>query len=379
MKTKRKSKHTLDAVVAGYLCLDVTPGFSAHQKGGSFSDVFRPGKLVETKGLTISMGGVVANTGLAMKRFGQKVGLMSCVGNDALGDMVMAKLHEEGETDGIHRKANVGTGYGIVLAPPGTDRMFFDDPGCNGVFTSADIDYSMVAQSRLFHFGYPPLMKNMWAKGGAELKTMFSRVQKLGVATALDMALPDSASPAGKADWQKILKATLPHVDIFLPSIEEILFMMDPKQYARLMKKARGGDIIDVIPQEIYDQLAERILAMGVKVVVIKAGHKGVYIRTGDVGKLSARTELRLPVESWSCRSLWIPCMPLDQKRMQNACGAGDCAVAGFLSAMLKGTKLEEAGLYAVQAGRDNLYGMDALSGLSDWKKMTAVVKKAGK
>ena len=94
--------------------------------------------------------------------------------------------------------------------------------------------------------------------------------------------MPDSDSPAGKANWRKILAGTLPYVDIFVPSIEEILFMLEPEQYAGVLAHAAGRDMVDVISPDLFDQLADRILELGVKVLMIKAGHRGAYIRTGD-------------------------------------------------------------------------------------------------
>ena len=51
--------------------------------------------------------------------------------------------------------------------------------------------------------------------------------------------------------------------------------------------------------------------------------------------------------------------------------GAGDVAVAGFLAAMLKGYNPETSLNYAMCAGRNNLYGMNATDGLTDWDTMT--------
>lgn len=369
--TNLSDNFSLDAVVAGYLGVDIAPGFPADRTPVPAAELFRPGKLIETEGLSISLGGVVANTGLAMKKFGQRVELMGCVGCDALGDVVTARLQEQGVTSGIRRNRRAGTAYGIVIAPPGMDRIFFEDPGCNGVFTSDDIDYGTVAKSRLFHFGYPPLMKSLWVNHGAEFQNLFKRVRKLGVATSLDMTLPDPDSPAGKADWPGILAATLPYVDIFVPSIEEILFMMEPEHYARILTSAAGRDMVDEIPQDLLERIADRILELGVKVLMIKAGHRGAYIRTGDIEKLNFSTALKLPAGNWSYRSLWADPLPVVASRFKNACGAGDCAVAGFLTALLSGVEIEKAARYAMLAGRDNLYGVDACSGLSDWEQMT--------
>ena len=39
----------------------------------------------------------------------------------------------------------------------------------------------------------------------------------------------------GDANWPAILKATLPYVDIFMPSIEEILLMLHRQRYEELL------------------------------------------------------------------------------------------------------------------------------------------------
>lgn len=372
MNLNRKFQY--DAVVAGYIGVDLTPGFPSTRGAVPFPDIFRPGRLIEVKGLNLALGGVVANTGLAMRKFGRRIALMGVVGNDMLGDFVAGKLQAQGMASGIRRTNKAGTAYGIVIAQPGTDRIFLEDPGCNGIFTSADINYDTVRKSRLFHFGYPTLMKSLFVNSGAELRKLLAGARKLGVTTSLDMTLPDPDSPAGKADWPTILAAVLPYVDIFVPSIEEILFMLEPKRYARILSGAAGGDIIAAVSPDLVERLGNRLLAMGVKVLMIKAGQRGAYLRTGDIGKLNAATPLNLPAENWNGRDLWIPAFPADPRRVRNACGAGDCAVAGFLAAMLEGADIEKTGRYAMLAGRDNLYGIDSLGGLSDWKRMTNMI-----
>ena len=357
-----------DAVVAGYLGVDLAPGFSpagasSHTSAG---ELLRPGRLVEVRGLKLSLGGAVANTGLAMRRFGLHVALVGKVGCDALGDQAAAILRAHDADAGLRRDARGRTAYGIVIAPPGTDRIFLEDPGCNATFAAGDIDYRLVARSRLFHFGYPTLMKAMYSGGGAELCRMLRRVRRLGVTTSLDVTLPDLGGPAGRVDWGKVLAAALPEVDVFMPSIEELLAMLEPGEHARVVRRARGGDPVDHVPERTFRRLGERVLGMGVKVLAIKAAHRGAYLCTGEVRLL----RLALPEPGWSRREEWAEPVPVERRRMRNSCGAGDAAVAGFLSAMLSGETLERAGRLAMIAGRDSLYAEDALGGLRDWAAM---------
>lgn len=109
---------------------------------------------------------------------------------------------------------------------------------------------------------------------------------------------------------------------------------------------------------------------------MIKTGHCGAYIKTGDVEGLNVSTPVRLSVNNWHPRDLWVPSFPVVASRIKNACGAGDCAVAGFLAAILEGVKIEKAARYAMLAGRDNLYGVDAISSLSNWKVMTSLLER---
>lgn len=371
----------LDAVVAGYLGVDLAPSFAravgpncvGPAESLPLAQLLRPGRLVEVGGLTISLGGAVANTGLALARFGKRVGLMGMVGQDDLGDLALGLLKRHDVTLSVGRSP-APTAYGIVLAPPGSDRVFLECPGCNATFRASDLDLALVARSRLFHFGYPPLMPSLLAKEGAELAALFSAVRGAGPVTSLDMTLPDPDGPGGQVNWRALLARVLPHVDVFVPSIEELLAMLAPAEYQALTGQAGDRDPVGVIPRALYPRLAEEALALGAAVVLVKAGHRGGYLRTAAVDRLAG---LGLPEESWAGRELWLQPFAADPARTHNASGAGDAAVAGFLSALLGGETAERAGRYAMLAGRDNLYGPDALSGLRSWEEMSAFLDPA--
>src|SRR6185295_13906903 len=107
-------------------------------------------------------------------------------------------------------------------------RIFLHCPGANDTFGADDIDYSALHQTDLFHFGYPPRMKRLYQNEGAELITMFRQAKATGVTTSLDLAMPDPSTASGQANWPAILKGVLPAVDLFVPSLEEILLMLYP-------------------------------------------------------------------------------------------------------------------------------------------------------
>ena len=90
-------------------------------------------------------------------------------------------------------------------------------------------------------------MKRMYRDNGQELTRLFQTVSDLGVVTSLDMSAVDPTSPAGQVDWETIIGNTLPYVDIFAPSVEELLYMLDRETLERLEKEANGRDLTAVV------------------------------------------------------------------------------------------------------------------------------------
>ena len=244
------------------------------------------------------------------------------------------------------------TSYTVVINPPGSDRCFLHHPGANDDFCADDVRDEDLRDARLFHFGYPPLMAGMFADNGAQLTEMFRRVKSLGLTTSLDMALPDPDSPAGRADWLTILKNTLPHVDIFLPSLDEILFML-----RRNMKTPLSAQLLT----EVSDEL----LAMGAKMIVLKLGDHGLYLRVASADVLQNLGRARpTDLTAWANYENWLPCFQVD---VVGTTGAGDATIAGFLAALLRDLSPAEAMNAALAVGACNVEAPDALSGIRSW------------
>jgi len=76
---------------------------------------------------------------------------------------------------------------------------------------------------------------------------------------------------------------------------------------------------------------------------------------TISIAKLKDSTLKLSDIEGCS-DGAWLQTHTLDTGRFHNASGAGDCAVAAFLSALLNDENIITAGRYAMIAGRDNLF-----------------------
>jgi len=338
----------IDVIVSGHLCLDLIPEMS-HLPLESLSV---PGKLYETGPLTLSTGGAVSNTGLALHRLGVNVWLMATVGDDLLGKTIMAVVESRAPhlSDHITIQPGQASSYTVVLSPHQTDRIFLHSAGSNAFFGAANIDFGLLNQAKIFHLGYPPILPKLFANNGEELAQIYRQAKATGVVTSLDMSLPDPLGAGGKASWPEILRRTLPYVDIFLPSIEEILFMI-----RRADSDAWSGRILEHLTKGYLSALADELLAMGPKIVGFKLGKMGFYLKTGGAVQLE-----RLPL-SWGQVELYAPAF---QVHVVSTVGAGDSAYAGFIAALLKGLPPEAAVRWACAVGACNVEAADATSGV---------------
>ncbi|HOI55057.1 MAG TPA: PfkB family carbohydrate kinase, partial [Phycisphaerae bacterium] len=231
------------------------------------------------------------------------------------------------------------------------------------------VPYDRIAGSRLFHFGYPPLMRRMFCDGGHELASMLRRVRDRAVAVSLDMSQPDVAAEAGRADWLALLNRVLPHVDIYLPSLDETLLMLDRPTFDRRQKEGRIGGPGSVVDGGLLRRTADRLLAMGAAVVALKLGDQGLYLRTSPDRSRLAVVPGRLGLDSpeWVGREVLAPCFDV---RVAGTTGSGDCTIAGFLAALLAGQSPTDAVRSSVAVGAFSVQAPDATSGVPDWDRV---------
>jgi len=360
---------SIDLISAGHICLDVTPQFAASAAKRPLGELFRPGSLVVVDRAAVSTGGGAANVGLSARRLGLSVALMGKCGDDVLGGTLLEVLRGfcEDCAAGMRIAAGENTSYTVVLAPPGTDRIFLHCPGANDTFGADDVDLELVSTGRLFYFGYPPLMARMYAGKGEELAELLARVKARGVTTALDMALPDPSGPTGQAPWPEILAKALPHVDLFVPSVEELALMLRRAEYDRLVG---AGDVLDQLTPELLRDLSGACLEMGAAVVMIKCGRHGLYVRGAGAERVGRMGSAAPDAHAWADGEFFRPSYRVAE--VVSATGAGDSAVAGFLAGLLRGADLPTAADYACAAGAHNVTALDTTSGLRSWEQTTA-------
>ena len=344
------------AVVAGHICLNIIPHID-------HPIPLDPGRLYEVGAPTIATGGAVSNTGVALHLLGVPTTLMGKIGDDSFGGSVREVLAGYGADLAAGMLVTPGetTSYTVVVNIPGTDRIFLHCPGANNRFVGADLDLKAIAKADLFHFGYPAFMAGQYANEGAELVAMYQAVRALGTTTSLDLGMPDPGGPAGALDWRGILARTVPHLDVFMPSADELLYCLD---------RSRFGQGDQLSPAELRP-LADELLGMGAAVVAIKLGARGMYVRTADLARVRGMGRATpTAAGAWADRELWFPIYR--EERFVGATGAGDTTIAGFLAALLRGTSIEDAGSMANAVGACNVEAPDALGGIRTWDATSA-------
>lgn len=366
-------------IVAGHACLDITPLFPQNQQAAKLGNILSPGKLIQMEGVDIHAGGAVSNTGMAMKMLGTDVCLMAKTGSDEFGKIISDIYAAQGADSGIIVQEGQNTSYSVVLALPGIDRIFLHDPGCNHTFSFEDLPKEKLLGTDLFHFGYPPLMKKMYEDTGSELVRMMKYMKAQGTATSLDLAFVDGESDAGRADWKEILSRVLPYVDFFVPSIEELCFMLDRDRYEAWKTKAGDEDIsfsLDV--QRDIRPLADKCMELGAKVLLLKCGAPGLYYRTTEVKRLEGlETALGISAEDWSDREGFEA--SYQPERVLSGTGAGDTTIAAFLTAMLEGYPFEMCIHLAAAEGASCVEAYDALGGIRPLKELASRIEKGWK
>lgn len=351
-------------IVAGHSCLDLTPIFPPGTKEvANPGELLAPGKLVQMEGVAINGGGAVSNTGIAMKLLGADVSLLTKTGTDTFGKVLKDIYAGFGVADSVISVEGERTSYTTVIAMPGIDRILLHDPGCNNTFSLEDVKRADLTWVSLFHFGYPPIMERMYLNDGAELVEMLKYVKSQGVAVSMDMAMVDPASKAGQADWLKILTEALPYVDFFVPSVEEICFMLDRPRYEEWSKRAAGGELVNILRKEDIAPLAEKCMELGTRVLLLKCGAPGLYYKTGSAVMMEKLHELTgINASDWTDRegfeNSYLP------EKVLSGTGAGDTTIAAFLTAMLEGYSFERCIQLAAAEGASCVEAYGALEGI---------------
>lgn len=345
-------ERAIDVVVAGHVCVDVIPRLER-------AEPIVPGTLVEVGPARFATGGPVSNTGLSLHRLGAAVRLIGKIGDDHFGSLLRSLFAEQGPGlgEGLVRSPGETTSYSIVISPPGVDRTFLHAPGANASFVSKDVRDDALQGAKVLHFGYPPVMRAMWERDGEECAALFRRAKEHGLTTSLDMCFVDPNGEAGKADWRAFFARTLPFVDVFVPSLEEVAFML-----RRPVPEAHERSAVRALVREL--------LGYGPLVAGVKMGSAGTYAATARADRRWRGFGGNVDAEAgWAAREAWQPCFPVE---VVGTTGSGDATIAGLLFGVVRHMGFEDALRAAGAVGACCCEAADSISGVRPWPEVAA-------
>ncbi len=341
-------------IVAGHICLDIIPGLPS----GPRQRTHRPGSLDLLGPITLSVGGCVGNTGIALHRLGVRSTLVARVGGDRLGGVLSELVREAVPGDSVRLIVAAGepTSYSLISNLPGQDRAIQHFSGVNDTFAADDVPDELFGAATLLHVGYPPLMAAMVANDGQELRRLLGRARAHSLTTSLDMAnafLDPGGSPVR---WRALLERVLPEVDVFLPSLAEASHLLR----RRVHRDEHGGPTLASVAR-----LADEMIGLGVRIAGVKLGEHGLYVRTGSAARLAAGPG-RIP-SSWADRELYSSVFETD---VVGTTGAGDATIAGFLFGLLMGMSPSETVTGACAVGGSSTEAADGTSSVPSWPEI---------
>jgi len=271
------------------------------------------GRLQLVDRMELHSGGCAANTGVSLAKIGIRTAVIGKVGNDGFGDFLVQVLQQHGiDTRGVRRDEQEATSATMVMVHSDGERSFLHYIGANAALRLEDVDIDTIRQSQVLHVAGALVMPGIDGEPTAQL---LRRAKEMGVITSFDTVWNTSSG------WMNTVKPCLPYVDYMIPSIEEA-------------KMLTG--------KEDPEDIAQVFLAHGVKVVGLKMGERGCYIRSSEV-KLA---------------------IPRYQVQAVDALGAGDAFAAGFLTGVVKGWDLEQTGRFANAVGALCVTALGATTGV---------------
>jgi len=279
-----------DVTVAGELNLDLILY--------GLPEVLPPERELLADRMALTLGSSSAILAHNLAALGSRVGFISRVGADSLGQLALERLSAGGVDVSKVRRVSGTTTTGLtVILQRQAERNILTYPGTIFDLCLEDLDLEYLASARHFHLSSFYLQKGLQPR----IAELFRAMKAAGLTTSLDTNDdPDD-------QWQSGLQEVLRYVDVLLPNEREA-------------KKIAGSEDLEA---------ALARLAEMVPLVVVKLGSEGALAQRGieRVVSPAVRVDFVDPV------------------------GAGDSFDAGFLSRFVQGHDLKTCLAYGNLAG----------------------------
>ena len=272
---------------------------------------------VRLREIRATAAGTAAGTGVDLAKLGARVRAVGALGDDLLGDIVIAAMARHGvDTAGLIRKSGVQTSATILPIRPNGERPAFHVPGATRLFTRADIDLDHIRGSRALLIGAPDALAGMT---GEDLAQIAAAARSNGALVAVDVLHP------GRPQDLDRLVPLLAVTDWFMPNEDQILALTG--------RQDLGPAIADT-------------LALGTAAVAVTCGADGCLVAGPD-----------------SAAPVKLPALEVE---VADTTGCGDGFTAGLLAGLLLGADPLDAAWLGLACGALVATGLGSDAGIEN-------------
>ena len=254
--------------------------------------------LPEVRRFSRYLGGSSANMAVGLSRLGAKVGMISCLGSDALSDFLRRFLHAEG-VDTAHVQTAPGYLPSLCLTevtpPDSFPQVFYRHDAVDTRLDATDDDLEFAGSGRMFVFNGTSLCASPSRESAYRA---LERAKAAGATVVLDIDYR-SMSWRSPAEAGLAIRLALPFVDILI---------------------GNQGELRLAAHEENLDDAVAKIQRIGVPMLVSKLGELGTRVLTPE-------------------ETVYLPPYKVE---VSTTIGAGDGFASGFLYARLKGHSLTD-------------------------------------
>jgi ribokinase len=254
------------------------------------------GETLLGTGYRVDYGGKGSNQAVGCARLGAKVSFVAKIGKDAFGDSALGLYREEGvDTRHVIRTAETPTGVGFIIVEAASGHNCITiDPGANELLSAAEVS-----------------------------EADFRGCKAVMTQLEIPVAAAEAAMAAGRENGAVTILNPAP----VRPLRAEVLKLVDVLTPNETEARVLAGEKPDSSMKP--EDLAMRLIALGVKNVVMTLGERGaMMVSSGSV--------------------IHVPAI---QVSAVDTTGAGDAFNAGLAVSLAAGARLEEAVRFAVIAG----------------------------
>lgn len=275
--------------------------------------------------IRLTVAGTAGGTVIDTAKLGLKSLAVGAVGDDEKADWVLATLEKFGvDASQMQRIAGVPTSATILNVRPNGERPALHVRGASDYFDVSPDTYDAVFDADIVHLGGTGLLRRL---DGSASEALLREAKRRGRTVTFDLI-------AASAETLALVAPLLPHIDYFMPSIEE----------------AR-----DMSGKSSVEDCARFYLDRGVATCVFTLGGEGAYYASRDGAAFRS------------------PAYRID---VVDTTGCGDAFDAGFITALRHSMEPETAVRFAQAAAGLVATGLGSDAGIRSFEHTLDCMKR---